>query len=150
MKNYLILIFVAITLFCCSSKSEETPIVDDSVARMLVASPWTIYEVWLDPDQNGEFEKGELPECEGDNRHIFNENGTFTYDTGENVCDSTQMFILSGKWEILEGNKKLLLTDLPEDMEYIIISIATQEVVLRPITRFEPDGSLYQRLILRR
>jgi Lipocalin-like domain len=149
MKNYLILIFVTTTLICCSSKSIE-PVVDDTFSKTLTASTWTVYESWIDPDQDGVFEKGALPDCETDNRHTFNVDGTFSYDTGPIACDPTQSFVLNGKWESSENDTRLKLTDLPDDIDYIVISITENELTLRPITLLEPDGSVYQRLILRR
>jgi hypothetical protein len=149
MKNFLFLLFSTVLFFCCSSKPAE-PVVDDSFSKTLTSGVWTIYEVWVDPDQDGVFEKGDLQACDSDNRHTFNTDGTFSYDNGPVDCEDIQSFILSGRWESSKNDTRLLLTDLADDIEYIVISIAENELILRPITPFEPDGSIYQRLILRR
>jgi hypothetical protein len=147
MKNYLIFLFSTTVLLCCSSKPIQE---EDSFSRLLTMSTWTICEIWIDPEQDGIFEKTEIPVCETENRHTFKEDGSFTYDTGEIACEPTQIFVVSGKWVSLEQESKLKLADLPDDIEYKVVSIAEKELILRPITTLEPEGSVYHRLVLRR
>jgi Lipocalin-like domain len=147
MKNYIIILFSTTLLLCCSNKPIQE---EDSFTKTLTLSAWTICEIWLDPEQDGIFEKTTIPDCETDNRHTFNADGTFSYDTGEVACEPTQIFVVSGKWESSENDTVLKLVDLPDDIEYKVVSIAEKELILRPVTTLEPNGSVNHRFVLRR
>ncbi|UXE67281.1 MAG: hypothetical protein KA713_01355 [Chryseotalea sp. WA131a] len=137
-KNYLIIPAVLIILLSgCSHKNIATQLPTfehSSTAKLLINKHWLEGDVLLTehPDTTVRNITLQFPAPERDDILILREDGTYLYDEGASRDKPNDKRIFShGTWQVVEQNKRLLLTANGSINTYDILEITDSTLVLK-------------------
>ena len=107
-----VLLAITITIFASCSKDDK--IEQKSSVSLLTGKKWQLTEI-ISIDSTGKQDDlfSELPEFEKDDYFLFNADST--YELNDNLqlrADSADRIIDAGDWEIIEGNKILMASNV--------------------------------------
>lgn len=146
-------ILPAVLFLLLSRYNQESQSPTTEITSILTHAVWTQMESWKDTDGDGIF-NFDTPDCQADNHWDFHADGSFLLTEDSLKCEPDLPFLdtLSCSWN-LTNNETVLGLSMPasqEEMDFQIIAIGDQEIILHLIDPEYPNEPVREKIILRR